>query len=113
MYKIITPDALIKLRESLDQIDDINDLLHTEHILIDDKDIEDFDMPEEIITGDVSLRYDDTGISKYITLDPSGAVYLDNDLSEYDVMFLSDLKIITDTGTRLKNWYENLPNYQK
>lgn len=113
MYKIITPDTLIKLRESLDQVDDINDLLHTEHILIDNKDIEDFDIPEEIITDDVSLRYDDTGISKYITLDPSGAVYLDNDLSEYDVMFLSDLKIITDAGQRFRHWFQNLPESNK
>lgn len=113
MYKIITPEALIKLRESLDQIDDINDLLHTEHILINDTDIEDFNIPEEIITDNVSLRYDDTGISKYITLDPSGAVYLDNDISQYDVMFLSDLEIITDTGNRFKTWFQNLPNYKE
>lgn len=111
MPKIITPDSLIDLRNQLDLVDDYNDLLNDEHIIINDTDIADIDVPEQIVTDDVTLSYANSGIAETIEFQPSGKVFLENDLTKFDNLYVDDLTILHDVGTHFTNWWNQLPNY--
>lgn len=111
MAKIITPDSLIDLRNQLDLVDDYNDLLNDEHIIINDADVDDIDVPEKIVTDDVTLSYANSGVAETIEFKPSGQVFLENDLTKFDNLYVDDLAILHDVGTRFTNWWNQLPNY--
>lgn len=109
--KIITPDNLIDLRNQLDLVDDYNDLLNDEHIIINDTDIADIDIPEQIVTDDVTLSYANSGVAETIEFQPSGQIFLENDLTKFDNLYVDDLTILHDVGTHFTNWWNQLPEY--
>lgn len=110
MKKIVTQKDFDKLEQRLEEVDDTTDILQDVHLGVIGGDVSDLQTSNEIIIDDVELQCGESGLAESISINTVGRVDFEGDETRFDTPYIDDLQTIVAVGTRLKQWFDALPD---
>lgn len=110
MKKIVTQKDFDKLEQHLEQVDDITDILQDLHLGVIGGDVTDLETNGSITVDDVELQFGESGLAESISINTVGRVDFEGDETRFDSPYIDDLQTIVAVGTRLKQWFDALPD---